>query len=61
MKSNMNACVRARALHAVQKADDDDGEVTFLQKVIDTLGTVLTYNFFIICGFFLWFLTGVGA
>ena len=32
-----------------------------LYKTIDTLGTVLTYNFFIICSFFLWFLTGVVA
>ena len=26
--------------------------------MIDTLGTVLTYNFVIIIGFFLWFLSG---
>jgi len=34
-------------------------ELTILERVIDTLGTVLTYNFFIIIGFFLWFLAGV--
>ena len=28
------------------------------REVIDTLGTVLTYNFVIIIGFFLWFLSG---
>ena len=28
--------------------------------MINALGTVLTYNFFIIIGFFLWFLVGVG-
>lgn len=32
-----------------------------LQKVINTLGTVLTFNFFIIIIFFTWFITGVGA
>jgi len=37
--------------------NDEEG---ILQKVIDTLGTVLTYNFFIIIGFFIWFLAGVG-
>jgi len=37
--------------------NDEQG---ILQKVIDTLGTVLTYNFFIIIGFFIWFLAGVG-
>mmetsp|Transcript_75835 Transcript_75835/g.126428 ORF Transcript_75835/g.126428 Transcript_75835/m.126428 type:complete len:192 (+) Transcript_75835:15-590(+) len=36
-------------------------EPTALQSVINTLGTILTFNFFIICIFFAWFLTGVGA
>ena len=30
-------------------------------KTIGTLGTILTYNFFIIIGFFTWFMTGVVA
>ena len=38
---------------------DDGGEVTALQRVINTLGTVLTYNFFIIVTFFAWFVSGV--
>ena len=38
-----------------------DGERTLLQNVIDTLGKILTFNFFVIVIFFLWFLTGVGA
>jgi len=38
-----------------------DGERTLLQKVIDVLGTILTYNFAIICTFFAWFLAGVAA
>lgn len=28
--------------------------------MINTLGTVLTFNFFIIIAFFTWFITGVG-
>lgn len=36
-------------------------DVGLLFKIIDTLGTILTYNFVIICLFFAWFLTGVGA
>ena len=39
----------------------EDGEDTLLQKTINTLGTVLTYNFFIIISFFVWFVAGVGA
>lgn len=35
-------------------------EPTLLKRVIDTLGSVLTFNFFIIIAFFTWFLTGVG-
>ena len=34
-------------------ADDEPG---FLMKTIDTLGTILTFNFGIICLFFTWFL-----
>jgi hypothetical protein len=37
-----------------------DAEPTLLKRVIDTLGSVLTFNFFIIIAFFTWFLTGVG-
>jgi hypothetical protein len=36
-------------------------EETMLDKTISTLGTILTFNFFVIISFFLWFLTGVGA
>ncbi|KAL3906676.1 MAG: hypothetical protein SGPRY_010462 [Prymnesium sp.] len=36
-------------------------EETLLQKTINTLGKILTFNFFVICIFFLWFLTGVAA
>ena len=32
-----------------------------LQNVINTLGKILTVNFFIICILFLWFLTGCAA
>ena len=39
-------------------ADDEPG---MLMKTIDTLGTILTYNFGIIILFFTWFLVGVGA
>jgi len=38
--------------------DADDADPTILQKVINTLGTVLTYNFFIIIAFFIWFIAG---
>ena len=41
-----------------QRAEDEGPSL--LQNVINTLGTVLTYNFFIICTFFLWFLVGAG-
>ena len=37
-----------------------DEELGLLERVISVLGTVLTYNFFIIIGFFAWFLAGVG-
>lgn len=33
-------------------------EVSILQKMINTLGRILTVNFFVIIGFFLWFLAG---
>lgn len=36
----------------------EESEIGMLERVINTLGTVLTYNFFIIIGFFLWFLAG---
>uniref|UniRef100_A0A7S0LML8 Uncharacterized protein n=1 Tax=Coccolithus braarudii TaxID=221442 RepID=A0A7S0LML8_9EUKA len=49
---------RFRAESADKAADEEGG---LLQGTISVLGTVLTYNFFIICGFFAWFLTGVGA
>ena len=45
---------------AVERVGSDDDEDGPLQKVINTLGTVLTYNFFIIITFFLWFVAGVG-
>lgn len=44
-----------------QAAGVDPEEVSILDRTIETLGTVLTYNFFIIITFFLWFLTGVAA
>ena len=44
--------------HANMLKEEDVG---LLFKIIDTLGTILTYNFVIICLFFAWFLTGVGA
>jgi hypothetical protein len=37
-----------------------DTEPTVLMRVINLLGSVLTFNFFIIVAFFTWFLTGVG-
>jgi hypothetical protein len=39
--------------------DDDGAELTLLQNVIQVLGTVLTFNFFIIICFFTWFMAGV--
>ncbi len=50
-----------RAIDPSAAAEQGEEETTLLQNVIDTLGTVLTYNFFIICAFFAWFLVGVGA
>lgn len=44
---------------AARELEEAQGEVGLLQKVINTLGTVLTYNFFIIIGFFTWFVAGV--
>ncbi|EOD25075.1 hypothetical protein EMIHUDRAFT_435251, partial [Emiliania huxleyi CCMP1516] len=38
----------------------EEEEATPLARVINTLGTVLTFNFFVIILFFAWFLTGVG-
>ena len=38
----------------------EDEELSLIDKTIDVLGTVLTYNFFIIIAFFAWFLAGVG-
>ena len=38
---------------------EGDSEPTMMQNVINTLGKILTFNFFIIIGFFTWFLTGV--
>jgi len=40
--------------------EDDDQELSLLKRTIDTLGTVLTFNFFVIIAFFMWFLAGVG-
>mmetsp|Transcript_95064 Transcript_95064/g.271851 ORF Transcript_95064/g.271851 Transcript_95064/m.271851 type:complete len:86 (-) Transcript_95064:170-427(-) len=31
-----------------------------MTQTISTLGTILSYNFIIIIGFFTWFITGVG-
>ena len=52
---------RAKAAEEAAASGVDPEEQTFLDKTIDTLGTVLTYNFFIIIGFFTWFLGGVFA
>jgi len=41
-----------------QSAEQEENGM--LQNVINTLGTVLTYNFFIIITFFVWFLVGAG-
>lgn len=46
-----------RGLDAAVGEEEEEG---MLQSTINTLGTVLTYNFFIIISFFAWFLTGVG-
>ena len=40
--------------------EEEEEEAGLLYTVIDTLGTILTYNFGIIITFFAWFLTGVG-
>ena len=51
---------RLKAENAAKMAEAgiDPDEVTLLDRTINTLGTVLTYNFFIIITFFGWFLTG---
>ena len=50
---------RFKAAEAAKvEAAGGEQEPGLLDKTIDTLGTVLTYNFFIICTFFAWFLTG---
>ncbi|KAL1500366.1 hypothetical protein AB1Y20_013029 [Prymnesium parvum] len=41
--------------------DSKDREDSLLQMTINTLGKVLTFNFFVICIFFLWFLAGLAA
>ena len=43
---------------AAAQADGDD-KVTTLERVVDTLGTILSYNFLVIVAFFAWFLAGV--
>ena len=40
---------------------DEEPENRLINRVIGVLGTILTYNFFIIIGFFAWFMTGVFA
>lgn len=52
---------KAKRLADAAAAGIDPEEMTLLEKSIDTLGTILTYNFFIIITFFGWFLTGVVA
>eukprot|EP00965_Chrysotila_dentata_P199527 6179438-Pleurochrysis_carterae.AAC.2 len=52
---------RAREQDLGTVGDASEAEPSLVRRTIDVLGTVLTYNFFIICAFFLWFLTGVGA
>jgi len=37
---------------------DSEGNLAGLRKAVDSLGTILSYNFVIIVGFFLWFMTG---
>jgi len=44
-----------------KKYDVAESEKTFVQKLIEVLGTVLTYNFAIIIAFFTWFIVGAGA
>lgn len=43
------------------EANGKEEEMGMLQNVINTLGNVLTVNFFIIIAFFTWFLAAVGA
>lgn len=50
---------RAAKAEKVAASGDDPEEFSLLDSTINTLGTVLTYNFFIIITFFAWFLTGV--
>ena len=50
---------RAQADAEAAIRGDDAETVTFLDQTINTLGTILTYNFFIIITFFAWFMTGV--
>ena len=57
-----DAGLSGKRLAGGQSWEPEEGvEVGMLQKVINGLGTVLTYNFFIICMFFLWFLASVVA
>ena len=50
---------KREADNAISGVDPDESSLLF--KTIDTLGTVLTYNFFIIIGFFLWFVAAAVA
>ena len=49
----------ARAMQETEggEADDEDGNVK--AKIRNALGTLVTVDFFIVCGFLLWFLLGI--
>jgi hypothetical protein len=51
---------RFKAERGLDELREEEEEAGLLYTVIDTLGTILTYNFGIIITFFAWFLTGVG-
>ena len=51
----------AKAAELAASGVTGEEEPGMLDKTIDTLGTVLTYNFFIIITFFTWFLAGCFA
>ena len=51
---------RFKADPTLNPRTEADSGPTMMQNVINTLGKILTFNFFLIIIFFLWFLTGVG-
>ena len=50
-----------KALAGGQNYDESTEDLPIVKRIINVLGTVLTYNFFIIIGFFTWFMAGVAG